>query len=423
MARKVLISFVGTGPFDENSKNSIREYKTAKYKFGSKEIETTFVASALTEFLECDTLFLFGTVKSMWEEVYNYYCKKNGLHFDEAYYYDIAEKCGETANSKTKLNKVNFQKISEVIGNNSKVIPIPYGLNQEEIEDIFRIFTDTLQENLKDGDQVYLDITHSFRSLPIYAQTTITFLTDVLGKDLEFKGIYYGMFEGNTELGYTPIVDLSYMLEIQKFIKGSYAFETTGNVDLLTRLLKERNANASLKLEEFSKVLSLNFVYDIKSQIAVLRSLSNDEDYQLPEKLIVPVAFKKFLKFFDKAKTLSDYQYLLAEWHFQKSAYALSYLCLIESLISYQLELNGKSEQEVKSEDNRNKVKGQLRADINAIYGPANQYRKTIAHVTEERQEVFSEGKRQAVGPKDAVINLEKYLKDFKTIRRKNNAH
>lgn len=422
MARKVLISFVGTGPYDENSKNPIREYKTAKYKFDSKEIETTFVASALTEFLECDTLFLFGTMKSMWEEVYRFYRNKSGLEIDD-YYYDIAERCGETANSKTELNKVNFQKISEVIGNNSKVVPIPYGLNQEEIEDIFRIFTDTLQENLKDGDQVYLDITHSFRSLPIYAQTTISFLTDVLGKDIEFKGIYYGMFEGAKELGYTPIVDLSYMLEIQKFTKASYAFETMGNVDLLTRLLKERNANASLKLEEFSKVLSLNFVYDIKSQLAVLKSLSDENDYQLPEKLIVPVAFKKFLKYFDKAKTLSDYQYLLAEWHFQKSAYALSYLCLIESLISYQLELNGKSEQEVKSEDIRNKVKGQLRADINAIYGPANQYRKTIAHVTEERQEIFYDGKGQTINPNNAVINLEKYLKEFKAIKRKNNAH
>jgi len=423
MARKVLISFVGTGRFDEKTKNSIREYSKAKYKFGSKTIETSFVASALTEFLECDTLFLFGTVKSMWEEVYLYYCNKNSFDFDEAYYYDIAEKCGETANSKTELNKVDFRVISKIIGNNSKVIPIPYGLNQEEIEDIFRIFTDTLQENLKDGDQVYLDITHSFRSLPIYAQTTIYFLTDVLGKDLEFKGIYYGMLEATTELGYTPIVDLSYMLEIQKFTKGSYAFETTGNVDLLTRLLKDRNNNVSLKLEEFSKVLSLNFVYDIKSQIAVLRSLSNDEEYQLPEKLIVPVAFKKFLKFFDRAKTLSDYQYLLAEWHFQKSAYALSYLCLIESLISYQLELNGKSEQEVKKEDERNRVKGQLKSDISAIYGPANQYRKTIAHVTEEREEVFSDGKGQVVGPKDAVKNLEKYLKDFKAIRRKTHAH
>ncbi len=423
MARKVLISFVGTGTMDEKTKNSIRVYRKAKYKFGSKEIETTFVASALTEFLECDTLFLFGTMKSMWEEVYQYYCNKNGLDIDEAYYFDIAEKCGEKANSKTELSKVDFQRISKIIGNNSNVIPIPYGLNQEEIKDIFEIFTNTLQEHLKDGDQVYLDITHSFRSLPIYAQTTISFLTDVLGKDLEFKGIYYGMFEGSTELGYTPIVDLSYMLEIQKFTKGSYAFETMGNVDLLTRLLKERNANASLKLEEFSKVLSLNFVYDIKSQLAVLRSLSHENDYQLPEKLIVPVAFKKFLKFFDKAQTLSDYQYLLAEWHFQKSAYALSYLCLIESLISYQLELNGKSEQEVKKEDERNRVKGQLKYDISAIYGPANQYRKTIAHVTEEREEVFSDGKGQAVGPKDAVKNLEKYLKDFKAIRRKNNAH
>ncbi|MFA5555366.1 MAG: TIGR02221 family CRISPR-associated protein [Phycisphaerae bacterium] len=418
MARKVLISFIGTGPSTKPEK-SLREYRTAKYKYGSKIRETTFVASALMEFLECKTIFLFGTMKSMWEEVYRYYCERNKLELDESYYFNIAEKCGEEASNQTSLTNVDFKIISESIANDSMAIPIPYGLDQSEIEKIFQIFTDILSDNLKDGDEIYLDITHSFRSLPIYAQTTISFLTDVLGRNISFKGIYYGMLEVNSELGYAPIVDLSYMLEIQKFTKGAYAFEYTGNANLLYELLVKKNKTVSEKLKDFTQVISLNFIHDLKSQISVLTTLGDENDYELPEKLIVPVAFKKFRNFFKNATTLSDYQFLLAKWHYNKSAYALSYLCLVESIISFSLERNNRTEDEVKNERKRDAEKGRMSKDLCEIYGPANQFRKVIAHVTEEQQEIYKDGIRYNITPNNAIQNLKTYINAFDKIRKK----
>lgn len=418
MARKVLISFIGTGPSTKPEK-SLREYRTAKYKYGSKIRETTFVASALMEFLECKTIFLFGTMKSMWEEVYRYYCERNKLELDESYYFNIAEKCGEEASNQTSLTNVDFKIISESIANDSMAIPIPYGLDQSEIEKIFQIFTDILSDNLKDGDEIYLDITHSFRSLPIYAQTTISFLTDVLGRNISFKGIYYGMLEVNSELGYAPIVDLSYMLEIQKFTKGAYAFEYTGNANLLYELLVKKNKTVSEKLKDFTQVISLNFIHDLKSQISVLTTLGDENDYELPEKLIVPVAFKKFRNFFKNATTLSDYQFLLAKWHYNKSAYALSYLCLVESIISFSLERNNRTEDEVKNERKRDAEKGRMSKDLSEIYGPANQFRKVIAHVTEEQQEIYKDGIRYNITPNNAIQNLKTYINAFDKIRKK----
>lgn len=418
MARKVLISFIGTGPSTKPEK-SLREYRTAKYKYSSKIRETTFVASALMEFLECKTIFLFGTMKSMWEEVYRYYCERNKLELDESYYFNIAEKCGEEASNQTSLTNVDFKIISESIANDSMAIPIPYGLDQSEIEKIFQIFTDILSDNLKDGDEIYLDITHSFRSLPIYAQTTISFLTDVLGRNISFKGIYYGMLEVNSELGYAPIVDLSYMLEIQKFTKGAYAFEYTGNANLLYELLVKKNKTVSEKLKDFTQVISLNFIHDLKSQISVLTTLGDENDYELPEKLIVPVAFKKFRNFFKNATTLSDYQFLLAKWHYNKSAYALSYLCLVESIISFSLERNNRTEDEVKIERKRDAEKGRMSKDLCEIYGPANQFRKVIAHVTEEQQEIYKDGIRYNITPNNAIQNLKTYINAFDKIRKK----
>jgi len=420
MARKVLISFIGAGPLNDKQ-NSQREYKSAKYRFEERELKTTFVSSALMQFLDCNTVFLFGTMKSMWEEVYRYFSEINECPLDEDYYWELAEKCSEKANSQTILNDVSLEKVNNVIGGDSKSIFIPYGLNQKEIERIFEIFATTLKENLLDDDEVYLDITHSFRSLPIYAQAAISFLTDVLGKNISFKGIYYGMLEVRGELGYAPIVDLSYMLEIQKFSKGAYAFDQTGNANLLYELLADKNKMIADKLKDFTQVISLNFIHDLKSQISVLTTLADESDYELPERLIIPVAFKKFRDFFRNAITLSDYQFLLAKWHYKKSTYALSYLCLIESILSYFLESKNKTEDEVKNEKERNSAKGELPYDLNKIYGPANQFRKVIAHVTEEQQEIYIDNKKYNITQSNAIKSLKKYLEDFEKI--KNNAH
>lgn len=65
MGRKVLISFIGTGPVDNKNNSGKRVYKTARYRFEEKEIETSFVSIALGEFLNIDTFYLFGTMKSM----------------------------------------------------------------------------------------------------------------------------------------------------------------------------------------------------------------------------------------------------------------------------------------------------------------------------------------------------------------------
>ncbi|MGQ9750628.1 CRISPR-associated protein Csx20 [Desulfosoma sp.] len=68
-------------------------------------------------------------------------------------------------------------------------ITIPEGRNEEEIMSIFMILMEALQE----GDHLYLDITHSFRSLPLL-QTVIVNYAKVL-KNIEVERILYGAFE------------------------------------------------------------------------------------------------------------------------------------------------------------------------------------------------------------------------------------
>jgi hypothetical protein len=76
---KILISSLGAGRPTGANEDSVREYRTAKYKIENQEYEDSFVASALDRHLKLDGIIFIGTIKSIWEEVYrSFYESKNG---------------------------------------------------------------------------------------------------------------------------------------------------------------------------------------------------------------------------------------------------------------------------------------------------------------------------------------------------------
>ncbi|MFC2451487.1 MAG: TIGR02221 family CRISPR-associated protein [Tannerella forsythia] len=410
MGRKVLISFIGTGPVDNKNNSGKRVYKTARYRFEEKEIETSFVSIALGEFLNIDTFYLFGTMKSMWEEVYLKFATQNKKEIDDNYWLQISEQCVENANHTSKIDNVSFDKIAQIIGNDSKIFPIYYGLNQLEIEKNFSIFVEAM-DYLRDGDEIFLDITHSFRSLPLFATTALSFIKDVANKKIHLSGIYYGMLEAGREFdnNIVPVVDLSYISELQNWIKGAHSFYHFGNGRLLAELLKEKDKTQSEKLIQFTNVLSMNFIHEIKSQINLLTSLaSKDKEYALPEKLILPEAFKSFTKRFSRLNRLSEYQFELSIWHKDNSNFALSYLCLVEAILSFVCE---QEKFNATAKDKRDEAKKLILKDgryseINPIYTKANGYRKNSAHLVGDITSKANE----------AVKKLNDFHSDFKKI-------
>ncbi len=406
MSRKVLISFIGTGRLCD--KDSSRQYDTLKYSFpnSARHIETPFVASALGQFLTIDTYLLFGTMHSSWEMVYQYFAKKKDCFEDIDYAIRLFDEAKQ-ANSQTPLSRELFKQIEDLLGNESQIIPIYYGLNQDEIQENFQIFVDAL-DKLKDGDIIYIDITNSFRSLPLFANTAISFIQDVVNKKISIGGIFYGMMEAKNEFdNVTPIIDLSYISDIQHWIKGSYAFRILGDGHYIADLLREKNKTTAEKIEQFTYVLSMNFIHEIKTQINILTSLAS-EAFSLPEKLILPKVFKEFSRRFAGLKNQSDYQFELSLWHKENKKYGLAYLCLIESIVTFVCEQEGKdttsiTERECIKKQIKNKAKY---ADVYSILKEAKIIRNSTAHLC---------GKN-AQKAKDAVKALDGYQVAFKKI-------
>lgn len=405
--RNILVSFIGTGPL-----NGSRDYKKAKYFFNdeNKIHESSFIASALGDFLDIDTYYLFGTMKSAWEAVYLNYAKEDK---DDDYAYKLYESASHS-NYHSGLDNSLFKNIERLLGNNSKIIPIYYGIDERQIKDNFEIFSNAFTD-LHDGDNVFLDITHSFRSLPLFATTAISFIQDVATKKIALKGIYYGMLEATNEFdGKTPIIDLSYIIKLQDWIKGAYSFSAFGKGEKISELMKEEDENSTNKIQDFSNMLAWNYVHELKSQINVLTSL-NSKEYSYPAKLIIPIIFSDFTKRFNNCKKQSEYQFELSKWHFEKKMYALSCLCLIESIITFVCENENIDD---KNKVNRDRAKKSILKEskynsVKEIYVPTNEIRISAAHLIEN----FS------VKSKKSIKDLENYINNFELILKNKHAH
>lgn len=227
MARKVFISFLGTG-----------NYVPVYYSRDGKKLTdhpTKYIQEALASKL-CkgwtvkDCIMVFRTKESN---------EKNWLDSENA------PGLESTLNGMAELKcRVNPEKEK---GKDTYMIPA--GFSEQETEEMFKCVFDKLEK----GDEVYFDMTHAFRSIPIFASTLFNYARFL--KDVKLKGVYYGAFEA---LGYVsevrewskeeieanpaPIVDMTNMVLLQDLTTAAASFRDSGNLRAFSELLEDRVA-------------------------------------------------------------------------------------------------------------------------------------------------------------------------------------
>lgn len=108
---------------------------------------------------------------------------------------------------------------------------IESGSTTNELWKIFDVYADTVNN----GDEIVLDITHGFRSLPVLALPAIAYLRQV--KNVEFKHILYGAFEArNSSKNETPIFDLTPFVELLNWTNAVNVFQHSGDAGPLAKL-------------------------------------------------------------------------------------------------------------------------------------------------------------------------------------------
>ena len=412
---KVLIAGIGGGKNKETG-----TYRVANYKIEDKVYEKrSFITSALEEHYEIDKTIFIGTTGSMWDNLYEYYCNRYDKEYDENYHLELMGVI-DNATMDTDIYSLNLAKFNETFKDKILAIVTKYGMNELEIFENFNLIIQ-LQNELKDGDEVYLDITHSFRSNAFWMFLVMNYLTDVEDKKITVKAITYGMLEAQKE-GVAPVVDLNAFYKILQWIKGANNFKNYGNSYLIEQNIE--NEKLSKKLRNFSDALNMNYIASLRQSINSLKKLEEDiKSLEGPAKLIIPKVIKDFMDRFATEEKDYLFQAELAKWHFEQKRYAMAYININESIIGFIMDaldlplLTGdkKKDENKLAKDWLNMIIS--RHEANKIYPnfkvdkdnqELHEYIKIFEHSRRVRNEIA-----HSIGGKDSAVNDINSLKNY----------
>lgn len=185
------------------------DYKETTYKYLGKEKSTTLFPLAFEEFFYLKTLYIVATVKARQKHLTD-------------------------SNFKTEL----------------KVISIPEGRTETELWKIFDLIYKAIPEN----ENLVIDVTHGFRSLPIITLSVLNYLRTI--KNIRIHKIIYGAYDARDENNISPVFDLTPFINIIDWSYATYDFIKHGNSALLRENLASIQDKAYRENETY-KVTSL----------------------------------------------------------------------------------------------------------------------------------------------------------------------
>jgi CRISPR-associated Csx2 family protein len=116
-------------------------------------------------------------------------------------------------------------------------VDIPAGVQQEELWAIFEKVVDQIEP----GDQLFIDITHGFRSLPTVMVMALNFALRAKGASLE--EVRYGAFETAPRDDVDsprPVFELSPIFALNRWIDGLAVLRATGDFRALAHLVQDQ---------------------------------------------------------------------------------------------------------------------------------------------------------------------------------------
>ncbi|GAB6975100.1 TIGR02221 family CRISPR-associated protein [Prevotella falsenii] len=214
MERKVFVSFLGTSNYVETYYTFNGEKSSHPVRF----IQETLISSLCKQWTQEDKILIFCTKDSE---------KKNWL--------DNGHQNTETEGLSTRLRKMNLPVQIEMVG-------IAEGFSEEDIWSIFNC----VYSKLEKGDNIYFDVTHTFRSIPMFSTILFNYAHYLKGTNL--MAVYYGAFD---KLGPTqevskmpvedriaPVIDLTGIIRLQELSAAANNLHQYGKMTTLSDLMK-----------------------------------------------------------------------------------------------------------------------------------------------------------------------------------------
>lgn len=324
---RTLISFLGKSKFDP-----ITGYRNAQYQFQNSEtIEVPYFGLALLRWLQPDRIVILGTSGSMWDALL-----------------DNAASEGEATELRAVLRgAVGKEEVSQDLLNSvTPVLAQGWGLEPRQVvlqlipyarteAEQVRILSN-IAEVVGNGDTVNLDITHGFRHLPMLVLLASLYLEVV--KEAQIDGIYYGALEMAAPGAPVPVLDLSGMLRIARWLNAVIAFDHSGDYAILAGPLADSGLEPD-KLRQAAFFERIQREIDaanlIKSMIPQLSELPPDS----PAGLFIDSLNARLA--WSREQLMYRRQAILAQSYLERRDYTRAVIFGFEAIISKLTEASG----------------------------------------------------------------------------------
>ena len=218
-----LISFLGKGRYEKDG------YRTARYRFdGAFMREVPFFGMALDDYLKPDRLILVGTSGSMWDVFFEREGHQNVeslLELIEAVESDAVD---------TSLLQSHAGHLAERLGHPVDCLLIDYARDPAGQARLLG----QLAASLTEGEHIAMDVTHSFRHLPMLALIAARFLARV--RNVLIEDIYYGAYDMKDPASdEVPVLRLKGMLKMLDWVDALSSYDKDGDYSVFSGLLAD----------------------------------------------------------------------------------------------------------------------------------------------------------------------------------------
>ena len=313
MARKVFISFLGG-----------TNYRYCDYwKDGKSYGDVRFAQEATLNYLDVNNTWSNDDVAMILLTKEAEKCN----WVDNGHIKDGKIVCDERTNGtleglETRLKKYNIQTVP--------IPDLPEGNDEAEILQIFeRVFREINRE-----DELYFDITHGFRYLPMLTLVLCNYSKFV--KKVKVESITYGNYEVAKKLRHGLIVDLLPLTKLQDWTYAAGTYLDSGNVKKLAEMSGRQYEDFAETMKktigDFHTCRGISIIES--THIKQIKSLMDSMDTSdlPPLKFVFDEIKKDFNKFDDVQNIKNGYE--SAKWCYKNELYQQAITILIETVIT-----------------------------------------------------------------------------------------
>ncbi len=331
--------------------------------------------------------------------------------------------------SKVEEDKRGYLKyLSERLGSKLQLTRIPDGNSATDLWKIFEICADSVDPN----DEIILDITHAFRSIPLLIFIVAAYLRQV--KQVKLKHIIYGAFEArDQDTNQTPIFDLTPFVELLDWMNAVNVFQNSGDARPIAGL--NVDSKIAKALTRLSDALLTNRTLEAQGAAFKFNGLNFESLQAPPFQLLIDQLKQSYqqMAVYDptgKPKQSLKAQYQQIKWYVENQHYLQAITLMREWLISWKciekdsnhwLNKDSRDEVEKDFKERANQKGSQLTEGLKQLASdqPVIDLWKQCTSIRSDLAHCGMRYKPQISA--DAIETIQNLFKEFKEFVEKNN--